>query len=96
MPDNASGVKALLAGEVDAVIADLQVLTVARWRHPDVELYLRYPALSTEPLGIALPADAPLLLNLVGNYLNTLEDTGELAQLKARWLGDGAWLERLP
>jgi polar amino acid transport system substrate-binding protein len=94
--DNESGVKALLAGEVDGVIADLQVLTLALWRNPDVELYLRYAPFTTEPLGIALPPDAPLLLNLVTNYLNTLEETGELSQLKAKWLGDGAWLERLP
>ncbi len=96
VPDNESGVKALLAGEVDGMVADLQVLTVARWRHPDVELHLRYAPFTTEPLGIALPADAPLYLNLVANYLNTLEETSELAQMKGKWLGDGAWLERLP
>jgi polar amino acid transport system substrate-binding protein len=96
VPDNESGVKAVLAGEVDGMVADLQVLSVARWRHPDTELYLRYAPFTTEPLGIALPSDAPLYLNLVTNYLNTLEETGELAQLKAKWLGDGTWLARLP
>lgn len=96
MPDNEAGVKALLAGEVDGVISDLQVCTIARWRNPDAELYLRYAPFTTEPLGIALPPDSPLFLNLVTNYLNTLEETGALAQLKAKWLGDGAWLERLP
>jgi ABC-type amino acid transport substrate-binding protein len=96
MPDNESGVKALLAGEVDGVIADLQVLTLAKWRHPNAELYLRYTPFTTEPLGIALPPDAPLFQNLVTNYLSTLEETGELAQLKAKWLGDPAWLARLP
>jgi polar amino acid transport system substrate-binding protein len=96
MSDNEAGVKALLAGEVDGVISDLQVCTIARWRNPDAELYLRYAPFTTEPLGIALPPDSPLFLNLVTNYLNTLEETGALAQLKAKWLGDGAWLERLP
>lgn len=96
VPDNDAGVKALLAGQVDGMISDQQVCTVARWRHPDAELYLRYVPFTTEPLGIALPPDSPLFLNLVTNYLNTLQETGELAQMKARWLGDGAWLERLP
>ena len=95
-PDNEGTVKALLAGEVDAVISDLQVCTVARWRNPDAELHMRYAPFTTEPLGIALPPDSPLLLNLVTNYLNTLQETGELSQMKAKWLGDGAWLERLP
>ena len=45
---------------------------------------------------IHLPPDAPLLTNLVSNYLATLEDTGLLAQLKARWLTRGDWLEELP
>jgi ABC-type amino acid transport substrate-binding protein len=95
-PDNESSVKALLSGEVDAVVTDLQVCTIARWRNPGAELHMRYEPFTTEPLGIALPPDSQLFLNLVTNYLNTLEQTGALAQLKAKWLGDGAWLERLP
>jgi polar amino acid transport system substrate-binding protein len=94
--DNDAGVKALLAGEVDGMISDLQVCTIARLRHPDAEPYLRYAPFTSEPLGIALPPDSMLFLNLVTNYLKTLEETGTLAQLKAKWLGDSAWLERLP
>ena len=95
-PDNDSGVKALLAGQVDGMIGDQQVCTVARWRNPDAELYVRYSPFTTEPLGIAVSPGDPLFLNLMTNYLNTLEETGELAQMKAKWLGDGTWLERLP
>ena len=94
-PDNDAAVKALLAGEVDGMISDLQVCTVARWRHPDAGLYVRSSPFTTEPLGLALPPDSILFLNLVTNYLKTIEETGELAQLKAKWLGDGAWLERM-
>jgi polar amino acid transport system substrate-binding protein len=96
LPDNDAGVKALLAGEVDGLITDLNVCTVARLRHPDAGLYLRFSPLTTEPLGLALPPDSILFLNLVTNYLKTLEETGELAQLKAKWLGQSEWLERLP
>ena len=96
VPDNDASLKALLAGEVDGMISDLQVCTIARLRHPDAELYLRYAPFTSEPLGIALPPDSMLFLNLVTNYLKTIEETGGLAQLKARWLGDGAWLERMP
>ena len=96
LPDNDAGVQALLAGEVDGLVTDLNVCTVARMRHPDAGLYLRYAPLTTEPLGLALPPDSTLFINLVTNYLKTLEDTGELAQLKAKWLGESAWLERMP
>jgi polar amino acid transport system substrate-binding protein len=94
--DNDAGVKALLAGEVDGLISDLEVCTIARLRHPETQLYLRYAPFTSEPLGIALPPDSMLFLNLVTNYLKTLEETGTLAELKAKWLGDSAWLERLP
>lgn len=86
----------LLAGEVDAVVADFLRCKLAEWQHPDAGLRALHTPFTTEPLGIALPADAPLLLNLVQNYLHTIEDTGELTVLKARWLYDGAWLEQLP
>jgi polar amino acid transport system substrate-binding protein len=49
-----------------------------------------------EPLGIALPPDDPLLVNLVTNYLNTLERTGLLTRFKARWFSDGSWVSELP
>ena len=56
---------------------------------------LRQP-FTVEPLGIALPANAPLLVNLVQNYLDTLEYTGLLTRFKAKWLSDDAWLAELP
>lgn len=86
----------LRAGEVDAVAADYLRCRLAEWRYAGEGLRALRPPLTTEPLGIALPADDPLLLNLVENYLKTLEDTGELTALKARWLSDGSWLEKLP
>jgi ABC-type amino acid transport substrate-binding protein len=64
-------------------------------RHPDEGLAELPMPLSTEPIGIALPADSPLLANLVQNYLNTLEYTGLLMEMKAYWLGDDEWLSEL-
>jgi ABC-type amino acid transport substrate-binding protein len=51
---------------------------------------------TTEPLGIALPPNSPLFANLVQNYLNTLEYTGRLIQMKARWLNAGDWMSEMP
>ena len=52
--------------------------------------------LTYEPIGIALPANDPLLVNWVENILNTIKDSGELDALEDRWLGDGSWLKKLP
>lgn len=93
--DYEASIALLLAGEVDGVVADFLACQVAVWRHPEAGLTVSAP-FTTEPLGIALPADDPLLLNLVQNYLNTIDHTGQLTQLQAKWLADGWWLSELP
>jgi polar amino acid transport system substrate-binding protein len=91
-----SGVKMVIDDEVDALVADFQTCVVALWRNPDAGFQDLMMPFTIEPLGIALPANAPLLANLVENYLDALEATGLLTQYKARWLGDGSWLAELP
>jgi polar amino acid transport system substrate-binding protein len=95
-PDYETAVKLLIEGKVDAVVADHLACKLAVWRNPGAGLTALRTPFTTEPLGIALPADEPLLLNLVQNYLNTMRETGQLTLLKARWLADGSWLEELP
>jgi hypothetical protein len=68
---------------------------MAVWRHPDAGLVPPASPLTAEPIGVAIAPGDPLLVNLVENYLDTLEQTGLLTQLKARWLSDGAWLREL-
>ncbi len=95
-PDYEAGVKMVIADEVDGLVADFQVCILSTWRHPEAGLMAVRTPFTVEPLGIGLPPDAPLLLNLVTNYLGTLKDTGLLGQLKAKWLSDGSWLAELP
>ena len=95
-PDYEAGVKMVIADGVDGLVADFQVCILSTWRHPEAGLMAVRTPFTIEPLGIGLPPDAPLLLNLVTNYLGTLEDTGLLGQLKAKWLSDGSWLQELP
>ncbi len=52
--------------------------------------------LSVEPIGIALPARDPLLVDLVQNYLGAMEASGFLDRLKERWLQHPSWLKQLP
>jgi polar amino acid transport system substrate-binding protein len=95
-PDYDTAVQMVIADEVDALIADYQICVLSAWRHSDEGLSALMTPFTIEPLGIALPADAPLLLNLVENYLNTLENTGLLTQFKAKWLSAGDWVDELP
>lgn len=94
--DYEGGIQQVVGGHADALIADYAICQVAVWRNPDAGLLTLGTPLTAEPLGIALPPDDPLLVNLVENHLRTLEYTGVLTQLKVRWLGDTAWLSELP
>lgn len=95
-PDYDSAVELVRAGEVDALVADFPICLVSMLRFPDEGLVMLSSPLTIEPLGIALPPGDPLFVNLVQNYLQTLEETGLLAGLKARWFTDGSWVAELP
>ena len=94
--DYDAGVRMVIEGRADGMVADLLICMLSVWRNPKAGLATSKVPLTAEPLGIALPADDPLFVNLVENYLTTLEYTGLLTQYKARWLNEGAWVGELP
>jgi len=95
-PDYDTAVRMVIDDEVEALIADFPICRVSVLRHPEAGLSTLVSPFTIEPLGIALPADDPLFVNLVQNYLNTLEGTGLLTGFKAKWFAEGAWLSELP
>ncbi len=94
--DQEEAVAMIGRGELDGLIADHPFVQFEIARNPDLELASLPSPLTTEPLGIALPANSPLFANLVQNYLNTLDHTGQLMQMKARWLNGTDWLLEMP
>lgn len=85
----------VLKGDVDALLADYPICLVSLVRHPDRGLVSVITRLTYEPLGIALPAGDPLLLNFVENLLQGLALSGRLTQLQERWFTQGDWLPNL-
>ncbi|MBI5896198.1 MAG: transporter substrate-binding domain-containing protein [Desulfobacterales bacterium] len=49
-----------------------------------------------EPLGIALPAGDDHMLNWTTNFINTLAASGELTNLKLKWIEKTNWIDELP
>lgn len=94
--DYDEAVQMVLDDEVDALIADYPICALSVLRFPDAGLSTLITPFTIEPLGIALPADDPLFVNLVENYLSTIEGTGILIQLKAKWFADASWISQLP
>jgi len=94
--DYDEGVDLVLKGKVDAMVADSPLCAVSHLRYPGAGLSSVYTRLTYEPIGIALPASDPLLLNWVGNFMETLEATDRLEEIQKRWLEDGWWIKLLP
>jgi polar amino acid transport system substrate-binding protein len=89
-------VEMVLKDQVHALVADYQICLVSLLRYPDQDLVSVITPFTYEPLGIALPAGDPHLINWVNNFLNTLKKSGELDKLRDRWIEDGSWLKELP
>lgn len=86
----------LMANKAELFVADAPrvMLEVMRW--PDAGLTAAQRPLTIEPIGIAVPASDPLLLNLVENYMAALESSGALEKLEEKWFKSGGWLVQLP
>lgn len=95
-PDYEAAVRMVLNDEVDAMLADYPVCMFAVLRHSGAGLAGVAAPLSFEPIGVALPASDPLLVNLVENYLTLLEGMGLLDAMRATWFEDASWLAELP
>lgn len=86
----------VIQGKVDALVADYPICVISALRYADHGLFSLVSPFTYEPLGIAVPAGDALFINWVENYLNSLEGSGVLEDLTARWFKDGSWLMELP
>ena len=94
--DYDEGVKMVMDGKVDALVADMPICVLSVLRHPEAGLATLSRPMTVEPIGIAIPASDPQLLNLLDNYLDALEGMGYMQELRKVWLQDGSWVAALP
>jgi polar amino acid transport system substrate-binding protein len=94
--DYDEAVSMVLKDEVHAMIADYPICVVSVFRYPDAGLLSVVTPLTYEPIGIAVPAGDPLLVNWLENFLAALKDSGRLDELKQKWFAKGFWLNKLP
>lgn len=88
-------VQKLIAGDVDALVADRETCAFAVLRHPEAGLIAPDTTFTVEPMGIAVPLDEPRLANLVQTYLNALRERGTLKRAADFWLKDPSWVKDL-
>jgi polar amino acid transport system substrate-binding protein len=85
----------VLQDKAHAMIADYPICIVSVFRYPEAGLLSVVTQLTYEPIGIAIPASDPLLMNWTRNTLNNIEGSGILDELKLKWFAEGAWLDKL-
>ena len=97
--ENGIGVQFLtifIAGDADAMVADMPACKLAILRNPNSGLAVLEPPLSVEPVGIAVASNDAQFENLVRNYLTTFEKIGLTTQLRQKWFENSAWIVALP
>ena len=89
-------VKLVLDGKFNALIADYQICLISTFRYPEAELSTMLKPFTYEPIGIAIPANDPLLVNWLQNFFISFKGSGELEKVTKYWLDNGSWLDFLP
>lgn len=80
------------SGEIDIMVADYAECLYASLKYSADNLQVLNQTLTNERIGIALPPDDPLMMNLLENFLGELLESGELGTLEAKWFQSGAWM----
>jgi polar amino acid transport system substrate-binding protein len=93
--DYDEAVDMVLQDKAHAMIADYPICVVSVFRYPKAGLLSIVTQLTYEPIGIAIPANDPLLMNWTRNTLNNIEGSGILDELKLKWFSEGNWLKKL-
>ena len=94
--DYDEAVNMVLSDKVHALVADYPICVVSVFRYPDKGLLSVVTTLTYEPIGVGVPADDPLLVNWVENFMGISQKTGLLEALKEKWFLKADWLHRLP
>lgn len=88
-------VQLVLSDQVDFMLSDYSECAFAAFRNPGKGLLVKEDLFSIERIGAAIPGDDMLFLNLLDNFLEDLEASGELQRIEDKWFKDGAWLSEL-
>ena len=90
------GIKLLLAGKADDLVADMPICKLTVLRNPSSGLITSNKPLSIEPIGIAITKNDPQFENLVRNYLSTFEKVGVTKRFQQKWFENSNWIVALP
>lgn len=82
-----TGINIVASGKANAFLTDFPICLSIMKRYPDSGFQSVVSLLTYEPIGIALPANDPLLINLAENFINRAENVGLIQNLGLKWFG---------
>ncbi|UXP32916.1 transporter substrate-binding domain-containing protein [Reichenbachiella agarivorans] len=85
----------IINNESDVMVADYPTCAYAMLKYPNSDLVVLNKPMTIEPIGIALPSNDALFVNLVDNYLESLMATGVLDMMEQKWFENPYWLLQL-
>jgi ABC-type amino acid transport substrate-binding protein len=74
-------------GEANAFLTDFPICLSVMKRYPDNGFQSVVCLFSYETIGISLPANDPLLMNLARNFIDRAENVGLIQGLAVKWFG---------
>lgn len=92
--DYKAAVAMVLDGRADFMLADHPICVASVLRYPE-KLFTIVSPFTYEPIGVGLPPNDPLFVNLVENCFRTLKASGELENLREKWFRKGEWWDRI-
>lgn len=81
--------------KAQAMVADMAICQLSVYRYPEAGLAALGKPISYEPLGIAIPGNDPLLINLLQNFLNTIDKDGTMDMIAKQWFKDSSWVSQM-
>jgi polar amino acid transport system substrate-binding protein len=81
------GINMVVKGKANALLTDFPICLSIMKRFPDSGFQSVVSLLTYEPIGIALPANDPLLMNMAKNFIDRAENVGLIQGLGLKWFG---------
>ncbi|MDO8948096.1 MAG: transporter substrate-binding domain-containing protein [Desulfocapsaceae bacterium] len=88
-------IQMVIDGKADAMIADYPICVIAAYRNPEAGLVSVEAPITYEPIGIAVAKGDPHLLNWLSNFLDSLENSGYMNELREKWFAQSNWLSQM-
>ncbi len=86
----------VLRDKAHAMVADYHFCAVSAFRYKEKGLTTVKAPFTFEPIGVAMQAGDPLLVNWVENFFITINGSGDLKKIAERWFNDASWMKELP